>query len=126
MATLRFVWHQMTTTSWLCDALVLGTAVAIISSTCTLAFTSALMKFPKTSPEVSYYDPSSAFQKIVSTSTCLECDALQFYSNINKPPGYHTTLLEFASDSMLTETIMSFMISFIIFTFALFVAREIR
>lgn len=126
MATLRLMWHQITTTSWLCDTLVLGTVVAIISSTCTLAFTSALMRLPKTSPEVSFYGSSSAFQKIITSSTCLECNALQFYNNINKPPGYHTTLLEFASDTVITETIMSFMISFIIVTFALFLAREMR
>jgi hypothetical protein len=118
MTTLRLMWHQIT--------LVLGTAVAIISSTCTLAFTSALMRVPKTSPEVPPYGSSSAFQKIATSSTCAECDALQYYNNINKPPGYHTTLLEFASDTAVTETIMSFVISFIIVTFALFLAREVR
>jgi len=127
MATLRLVWHQITTTSWLCDSLVLGTAVAVISSTCTLAFTSAMMQLPMSSPEASsYYASSSAIQKVVVSSTCLECNALQLYNNITKPPGYTSTLLEFASDTMVTETIMSFVISFIIVAFALFLAHEMR
>ncbi|KAG0573715.1 hypothetical protein KC19_VG203000 [Ceratodon purpureus] len=70
MAALRLIWHQMTTTSWLCDTLVLGTAVAVISSTCTLAFTSALMRLPKTSAEVSYNSYTSAYQNLVTSSTC--------------------------------------------------------
>lgn len=126
MATLRLVWHQITSTSWLCDSLLLGIAVAVISSTCTLAFTSAMMQLPKTSSEASYYTSSSAIQKVVISSTCLECNALQLYNNITKPPGYTSTLLEFASDTMVTETVMSFVISFIIVAFALFLAHEMR
>lgn len=126
MATIRLVWHQITTTSWLCDSLVLGIAVAIVSSTCTLAFTSAMMQIPKTKIEALYYTSSSAIQKVVISSICLECNALQLFNNITTPPGYTSTLLEFASDTMVTETIMSFVISFIIVAFALFLAHEMR
>jgi hypothetical protein len=127
MATLRLFWHQLTSTPWLCDGLVLGTVVAAISSTCALAFASALMKFPKTSPS-SYYSASSSdvLQKVALSNDCPECNALRLYSHLSKPIGYSATLLEFSSDSLLTETIMSFTISFIIVTFAVFLVRELR
>ncbi|KAG0577866.1 hypothetical protein M758_5G180100 [Ceratodon purpureus] len=127
IATLRLFWHQFTSTPWLCDGLVLGAAVAAISSTCALAFASALMKFPKMSPG-SYYSPSTSalLQRVMISYDCPECNALRLYSHLNKPVGYSATLLEFSSDSLLTETIMSFTISFIIVTFAVFLVREMR
>lgn len=127
MATLRLFWHQFASTPWVCDGLVLGAAVAAISSTCALAFASALMEFPKTTPS-SYYSASSGavFQKVVISNDCAECNALRLFSHLNKPIGYSATLLEFSSDSLLTETIMSFTISFIIVTFAVFLVREMR
>jgi len=129
-ATLRFLWHQFTMTPWLCDGLVLGAAVAAISSTCALAFASALMRFPS-----DYWYAASAVQKLKGLlmiskyySVCPECNALQLFNNFNSPTssGYSSTLLEFSTDSLITETVMSFTISFIIVTFALFLVREMR
>lgn len=122
--TPRLLWHQITSMPWLCDGLLLGVAVAAISSTCALGFASALMRFPKMSSS-SYYDPSGSIQKVMISNACPECNALHFY-NINNPTGYSSTLLEFASDSLILEAIMSFIISFIIVTFALFLVRERR
>lgn len=126
MATLRLYWHQFTSMPWLCDGLVLGTAVAAISSTCALAFASALMKYPKMTPSTYYSASSALFQKVVVSDDCPECNALRLYGPLLKPLGYSSALLEFSSDSLLTETIMSFTISLVIVTFAVFLVREMR
>jgi len=127
MAALRYMWHQFRSMPWLCDSLVLGVTVAATSSTSALAFSSALMRFPKMSPSASTYSATtSALQQAIIDTACHECNALRIFNNPKWPVGETSTLLGFSTDTLITETLMSFVISFIIVTFSVFLVRELR
>ncbi|KAG6543553.1 hypothetical protein Mapa_015047 [Marchantia paleacea] len=122
------MWRNFRGTPWLCDGLVLGATVAAISSTSALSFSSALMRFPKVGPTSNAFSVSAptALQQAVIGTACHECNALRLHTYPRSPAGHVSTLLGFSTDTIITETFMSFLISFIIVTFSVFLVREMR
>ncbi|BBN16691.1 hypothetical protein MPTK1_7g08520 [Marchantia polymorpha subsp. ruderalis] len=123
------LWRSFRGTPWLCDGLVLGATVAAISSTSALAFSSALMRFPMRAGPTSgafSLSPATALQQAVIGTACHECNALRLHTYPRSPAGHVSTLLGFSTDTIVTETFMSFLISFIIVTFSVFLVREMR
>ncbi|KAH7278607.1 hypothetical protein KP509_38G048500 [Ceratopteris richardii] len=141
---------------WLGDGLLLSTTVATVSLTSALGFSSAVVRVEVAAPPTSsaggagghfhvgrgvpYFLPSSSAGASVSSTSesvswpllqswaCHECRALRLAAHPTSPDTHAaiTTLLNFSSDSLIAETFMSFLISFVIVTFSIFVAREMR
>lgn len=128
--TLKYMWHQIRSTPWVCDGVILGTIIGLVYSTCALAFSAAFVKFPDLSPSALNASRSSKLQHVWMNTAwqCHECNALRLFGNSvqTRPIDYHSTIYGFFSDTLVTETFMSFVISFIVVSFAVFVVREIR
>ncbi|KAJ7538293.1 hypothetical protein O6H91_11G042300 [Diphasiastrum complanatum] len=124
---LKKAWSYVRSTPWLYESITLGATVAMISSTSALAYSSALMRFPKISPTLLYSTSmKSALQQAIMDTACHECNALRMYTLKKAPSSLLSPLLGFSMDTLAVEMVMSILISFIIVTFSIFLVREMR
>lgn len=145
-------WQKLQSSPWMYDGLVLGATVAAISSTSVLAFSSALMRFPRLIIHANSAFTNSMVQEAMLKTACHECHALRLFganpktaiaaassSSISSlawaPPHATTTITTLvqqqatgllARDSLMTEILISLLISFLIVTFSVFLVRELR
>ncbi|KAH8968271.1 hypothetical protein BDL97_03G119200 [Sphagnum fallax] len=118
-------WQKLQSSPWMYDGLVLGATVAAISSTSVLAFSSALMRFPRLIIHANSAFTNSMVQEAMLKTACHECHALRLFgANPKTAIAAATSLLP--TDSLMTEILISLLISFLIVTFSVFLVRELR
>ncbi|KAH9569101.1 hypothetical protein CY35_03G114500 [Sphagnum magellanicum] len=118
-------WQKLQSSPWMYDGLVLGATVAAISSTSVLAFSSALMKFPRLIIHANSAFTNSMVQEAMLKTACHECHALRLFgANPKTAIAAATGLLP--TDSLMTEILIALLMSFLIVTFSVFLVRELR